>query len=400
MAIYKAFKYRMYPTPAQEVLLNKHFGAVRFVYNLALETKSYAYRAARINLSTFTLQKQLTDLKQECEWLYDIDSQVLQDTIHRLDAAFTHFFKGRCGYPSFKSKYQGHQSFTAQHGERIELREGLLYQAKFREGIRVMQGRPLDGPIKSTTISRTPTGKYFVSVVTKKDNPRPTPKPIRKNTMIGIDLGVKSFMVTSNGQQVENPRHLGKSIKHLAFVQRQLSKKTKGGKNRNKARHSFALCHEKIANQRKDFLHKLSTKLVSENQTLCFEDLNISGMAKNHSLARAINDVGWGMFVEFCKYKADWKGVNILQISRFAPSSKTCNECGFLNTELTLDHRVWTCVCGIKHDRDINAARNIKAFALKQHRDGVRREKPVELPTLVGATKQEVVTHAKSAENN
>ena len=387
----RSYKYRLYPTPEQSVRIDKHIGACRFVYNLALETKNVAYTCAKKNLTAFDLINQLPELKKECEWLKEVDSQALQQSIHDLDAAFSMFFKGKAKFPNFKSKHIGAKSFRNPHGAKVRIENGLVKQPKFRDGIKIVQDRPIVGQIKSSTISRTLTGKYFVSILveTGKDNPKP--KAVKENTAIGIDLGLKSFIVTSEGETVDNPKHMRNSIRRLKYLQRQLSKKKKGGSNRNKARQKVALCYEKITNQRKDFLHKLSTKLVSENQTLCFEDLNITGMMKNHKLAGSIGDVGWGMFVGFCKYKAEWSGKNILQIGRFEPSSKMCGNCGSTNHQLKLSDREWTCQnCNTRHDRDVNAANNIKSFALKQYRGGARREKPVELPTLVRAMKQEL----------
>ena len=388
--VLRAYKYRLYPTTEQSIRIDKHIGACRFVYNLALETKNIAYTSAKKNLTAFDLMRQLTDLKKECEWLNEIDSQALQQPIHSLDAAFSRFFKGQSNFPRFKSKRDLNQSFKNPHGNRVKILDGFIMQPRFRDGIRIVQERQIVGQIKSTTISKTPTGKYFVSVLVETGKENPKLKAIKESTTIGIDLGLKSFIVTSEGETVDNPKHLRNSMKRLKYLQRQLSKKKKGSSNRNKARQKVALCHEKITNQRKDFLHKLSTKLVSENQTLCFEDLNITGMMKNHKLAGAIQDVGWGMFVEMCKYKAEWNGKNILQIGRFEPSSKMCGNCGSTNHHLKLSDREWTCEnCNTTHDRDVNAANNIKSFALKQYRGGVRRGKPVELPMLVGAVKRE-----------
>lgn len=383
----KGYVYRLYPNNKQKELINKHIGAVRFVYNLALEVKNYAYATHRKNLSCIDLINQLPELKRECEWLKEIDSQALQQSIINLDKAFTQFFHGFTKFPNFKSKHNNHQSFRNPHGEKVEVKEGKLYQPKFKEGIKIVIDRQFEGQIKSSTISRTPTEKYFVSILVDNHKELPEKKPINEQTAIGIDLGIKSFIVTSNGDKTDNPKHLKKALLHLKYLQRQVSKKKKGGTNRKKAVHKLALQYEKITNQRKDFLHKLSSQLISENQTLCFEDLNISGMVKNHKLAQSISDCGWGMFVDMVKYKAEWNGVNILQIPTFEPSTKMCNICGNTDIKLTLADREWTCLkCGTHHDRDINAAINIKNYCLK----GVRlsRLKSVKLPELSGALKQ------------
>jgi len=383
----RSYKYRLYPTLAQAELINKHIGACRFVYNLALETKNYAYATQRKNLSVFELMRQMTQLKKECDWINEVDSQTLQQSLLNLDKAFTRFFKGQSSFPKFKKKRAG-ASFRNPHGQYISIKDKRIYQCKFRDGILATIDRPHKGKIRSTTISKTPTGKYFISLLCETGIDIPKKKAIKDKTTIGIDLGLKSFIVTSNGEITDNPKHLKKSLSRLKFLQRQGSKKKLGSYNRKKANHKIALQHEKITNQRKDFLHKLSTKLINNHDTLCFETLNIAGMVKNHNLAQSISDASWAKFVEFCKYKAEWYGKNILQIPTFEPSTKMCHVCGQTNNNLTLADRHWTCLkCGTAHDRDINAAINIKNYSLKNC-GGVHRGKSVELPTMVGAMKQ------------
>jgi putative transposase len=386
----RAYKYRLYPTPAQAERINQNIGSCRFVYNLALETKNRAYASARVRLSVFDLIGQLKDLKKECEWLKEVDSQALQQSVIDLDKAFTSFFKGNNQFPKFKSKHKGNQAFRNPHGSRVEIIDGKLYQPKFtKEGIKIIVDRPHKGEIRSTTISRTPTGKYFVSVLCETGIEIPKKNPVNDNTAIGIDLGLSHFAITSDGSKVDNPRHLKGNIERLKVLQRRASRKQKGSNNRKKANKHVAILHERITNQRKDFLHKLSSKLISENQTLCFESLNVKGMIKNHKLAQSISDAGWGMFVSFCEYKAEWYGKNILKIPTFEPSTKLCSSCGTPNRTLTLKDREWTCAnCGVHHDRDINAAKNIKQYCITKTPEGIRGE-PVELPTLVGALKQE-----------
>ena len=385
----KGFKYRLYPTQAQALLINMHIGSCRFIYNLALETKSYAYASHRKNLSCFDLMNQLPDLKNECEWLREIDSQALQQSVINLDKAFKAFFKGHAKFPNFKKKNGSNQSFRNPHGSRVRIENGKVYQPKFLEGIKLVEDRKFTGEIKSTTISKTPTGKYFVSVLVETLTKIPKKKQVKESSAIGIDLGLSHFIITSDGIKVENPRHLRKAMLHLKYLQRQASKKKKGSANRKKANMKVAIAHEKVANQRRDFLHKLSTELINNHDTLCFETLKISGMVQNHKLSQAISDVGWGRFVDFCKYKAEWKGKNVLQIPTFEPSTKLCNCCGAINRTLTLADREWVCVnCGTLHDRDINAAINIKNYSLK-NRVGLQRGKSAKLPiNLVGAIKQ------------
>ena len=373
------------------MLIDKHIGSCRFVFNLALETKNYAYASHRKNLSVFDLLNQLPDLKRECEWLNEVCSQALQQSIIDLDKSFTQFFKGHAQFPNFKKK-KGNQKFRNPHGNKVEIKEGKLHQPKFKEGIKVVIDRPHKGIIKNTTIGKTPTGKYFVSVLCETGGSVPKKAPCKENTAVGIDLGLSHFIITSDGIKVDNPRHLKRCQSKLKYLQRQASKKKKGSSNRKKANLKVALCHEKITNSRKDFLHKLSTQLVNNHDTLCFEDLNISGMVKNHKLARSISDASWGMFVVFCKYKSEWKGKNILQIPTFEPSTKICNMCGATNKNLTLKDREWTCICGTPHDRDINAAKVIKNYCLKNHGGGLRPRKSVEMFAIAKSKKQKVIT--------
>ena len=277
------------------------------------------------------------------------------------------------------------------YGRKVIIQDGKLFQPKFiKEGIKIIVDRQFKGDIKSTTISRTPTGKYFVSVLVDNNKSIPKPVKIKEEKSVGIDLGIKSFIVTSEGIKINNPKHLQKSLSHLKYLSRQHSKKKKGSSNRKKSQLKLALCHEKIANQRKDFLHKLSTNLIKNHDTLCFETLQIENMVKNHKLAQAIQSAGWGMFVQMCKYKAEWNGKNILQIPTFQPSTKICSTCGHTNHTLTLADREWICAnCDTLHDRDINAALNIKNYSLKNC--GMHsHKKPAELPTLAGAMKQEL----------
>lgn len=375
--MYKAFKYRLYPTEAQKELIAKHIGSSRFVYNLALETKNTAYIGSKHNYSAFDLVKQLPELKKELPWLKEVNSQSLQQAIQNMDIAFKKFFKG-AGFPKFKSKHKGKQSFSIP--QNIIVENDLLIIPKFKEGIKMVLHRPTKGTIKSATISVTPTGKYFVSILCDTKEETPTKAPITENTTIGIDLGIKNFAITSEGEVFENPKYLRKAQSKLKYVQRKYSK-YKGKRTKQR----LTLLHEKVVNKRKDFLHKVSSKLISENQTIALETLAVKNMVKNHNLAQAINDVSWSTFVSMLEYKADWYGKNILRIGQFAPSSKTCSNCGAINKELTLKDREWTCGnCSTVLDRDVNAACNIKSFALKNIFSGTESKNQDELPTLVG----------------
>lgn len=373
----KAFKYRLYPTPEQSVLLNKHIGSSRFVYNLALETKQMAWAGNRVNLNCFDLIKQLPDLKKECEWLKEINSQSLQQPIRNLDNAFTRFFKGQADFPKFKKKSNGGSFNVPQN---VSLKNGKLIIPKFKKGIDIVLHRPIKGEIRQATISKTPTGKYFVSILCETGENIKPKATIEENTSVGIDLGIKTFLVTSDGECFENPKFLRETLSKLKFVQRKFSKH-KGKRTKNK----LAKLHEKVANQRKDFLHKTSSKLISDNQTICIEDLNIKGMLANHKLALSISDCGWSMFVDMLEYKAEWYGKNILKIGRFDPSSKLHANCGYINKDLKLSDREWICPkCCEVVSRDVNASINIKNFALKNHLSVERRLKNRnELPTTL-----------------
>jgi putative transposase len=375
----KGLKYRLYPTNSQKELVAKHIGSSRFVYNLALETKNTAYLGSKHNFSPFDLIKQLPDLKKECEWLKEVNSQSLQQSIQNMDIAFKKFFKG-AGFPKFKSKHKGKQSFSIPQNVIVE--NNLLIIPKFKEGIKIVVHREIKGTIKSATISVTPTGKYFVSILVDTNTETPIKVPITESTAIGVDLGIKSFLVTSNGEVIENPKNLQKAQSKLKYVQRKYSKH-KG----RRAKQRLSILHEKVANKRKDFLHKVSIKLIRENQTIALETLNVTDMVKNHNLAQSISDASWSTFVSMLEYKADWHGKNILRIGRFSPSSKTCSCCGHINKGLTLKDREWTCPeCNSILDRDVNAAINIKSFALKNNLSGEHRLKNQgKLPTLVGA---------------
>jgi putative transposase len=384
--VLKAFKYRIMPTRAQAELINKHIGSCRFVYNLALETKQRSYAGNRVSLSCFDLAKQLPGLKEECAWLKEINSQSLQQSIINMDTAFTKFFKGQSNFPKFKRK-NARQSFNVP--QNVILEDGKLSLPKFKEGINIIQHRTISGEIRQATISRTPTGKYFASILVDNKKELPKKKAIKETTTVGVDLGIKSFLTTSVGATFDNPAFLKRSLSKLKYTQRRYSK-YKG----KRTKHKLTSIHEKVANQRKDFLHKTSTKLIRENQSIAIEDLNITGMIKGHKLARSISDAGWGEFVRQLEYKAEWHGKNIIRIGRFEPSSKTCSSCGNINKELTLQDREWTCKgCETVLDRDINAAINIKNFALKNHLSvGRRLKNRDELPTLVGALTPEAAT--------
>ena len=374
----KAFKYRLSPTKEQSILLNKHIGASRFVYNLALECKQMAWAGSKVNLSCFALHSQLKDLKTECEWLKEINSQSLQQSITNLDKAYTAFFKGQNSFPKFKKKSNGGSFNIPQN---VLLENGKLIIPKFKKGIDIVLHREIKGEIRQATISRTPTGKYFVSILCETGEPIKPKTVVKESTTVGIDLGIKTYLVSSDGKDFDNPKYLRKAQSKLKYVQRKYSKH-KGKRTKQK----LAILHEKVANKRKDFLHKTSSELIKNHDSLAIEDLAVSNMVKNHKLAQAISDVSWSTFVTMLEYKADWYGKNILKIGIFEPSSKLHANCGYINKDLTLSDREWTCPkCGELVSRDVNAAINIKSFALRNILSGTDRKNQGKLPTLVGA---------------
>jgi len=374
----KAFKYRLSPTKEQSILLNKHIGSSRFVYNLALECKQMVWAGSKVNLSCFALHSQLKDLKTECEWLKEINSQSLQQSITNLDKAYTAFFKGQNSFPKFKKKSNSGSFNIPQN---VVLENDKLIIPKFKKGIGIVLHRPIKGVIRQATISRTPTGKYFVSILCETGEAIKSKAKVEENTTVGIDLGIKTYLVSSDGKEFDNPKFLRKAQNKLKYIQKKYSK-YKG----KRTKHRLAKLHEKVANQRKDFLHKISSELIKNHDSIAIEDLSVSNMVKNHKLAQSINDAAWATFVNMLEYKAEWYGKNILKIGRFEPSSKLHANCGYINKDLKLSDREWVCPkCGELVLRDINAAINIKSFALKNILSGTDRKNQGELSTLVGA---------------
>jgi putative transposase len=358
------------------------------VYNLALETKIRAYKEHGVKLSEFDLCYQLVELKEAYPWVGDVDSQAIKASIKKMDNSFKNFFRGK-GYPRFKKK-SGKQSFTCPNNKReINWGNSTLTIPKIKD-IPIVLSRKFEGKIKTVTISKTPTGKYFASVMVDDGKELPVKPPVTEDRTIGIDLGIADVAIFDNGDKVANPKYLRNNLKRLQVLQRRASRKKKGSNNRKKANKRVARQHEKISNQRKDFLQKLSTKIVCDNQatTICVESLSVANMVKNHKLAQAISDVSWSEFVRMLRYKCDWYGKNLIEIGRFETSSKTCSNCGHKKEELSLSERVWACDnCHAIHDRDINAAKNIKSIGL-QTGAGSSGE-PVESRTKVRAKKQE-----------
>jgi putative transposase len=360
----KAFKFRLYPTTTQAVQLNQHIGSCRFVYNWALDQKTKTYEQTGKSISRFDLNKLIPTLKVQNPWLGEVNSQSLQGMTKQVESAFTKFFREKTGFPNFKSKKNPMQSFPVPQHYYVDFENSTVKLPKIGT-IKAVLHRSFEGELKTATVSKSSTGKYYISILVENNEGLPTKQVFSALTTVGIDVGIKDFAVLSTGEKIENPKYLKNSLKRLKALQRRVSKKVKGSKNRAKAKQRLAVIHEKITNQRNDFQSKLSFKLISENQAIALETLNVKGMVKNHCLAQSISDAGWSSFVTKLEYKADWLGKTILRIGRFEPSSKLCNVCGYRNSTLMLKDRDWQCpTCNTVHDRDINAAINIKKFSL------------------------------------
>lgn len=360
MQIEKAYKFRIYPNNTQEEQIQKTFGCCRFVFNYYLAKRKEIYGKEKRTFSYYDCAKDLTSLKKELTWLKEADSKALQSSLKDLDDAYKNFFRRvkngeKSGYPKFKSKKNNKKSYKTKIGikifdDKIQLPKLGLVKCKI--------SKQVEGRIISAFVSQNPSGKYFVSVYVTDYEPE---KLDKTGSVVGIDLGIKEFAITSDGMKYGNPKFLNKSQKKLVRLQRQLSRKSSGSKRREKARIKVARNHEKVYNQRLDFLHKLSTDLVRTYDVIAIEDLAPSNMVKNRKLAKSISDVSWGEFRRQLEYKANWHGKTVVKIDRFYPSSQLCSNCGakWAGTK-DLSIRSWTCPeCGTEHDRDVNAAINI-----------------------------------------
>ncbi|GID30983.1 RNA-guided endonuclease InsQ/TnpB family protein [Paractinoplanes brasiliensis] len=376
-AVKRAFKYRFYPSSKQADLLNRTFGCVRKVYNLALAARTEAWyqRRERVNYNATSAMLTAWKKTEALAFLNEVSSVPLQQTLRHLQGAYTNFFAGRAKYPRFKSRKKSRASaeFTPSA---FRYRDGRLYLAKLDQPLDVVWSRPLpEGAAPSTvTVSRDAAGRWFVSLLCED-----TITPAAGTAAVGIDAGLDSLLTLSTGEKITNLRHERRDRARLARAQRKLAKKEKGDdkKNRVKARIKVARIHARIADRRRDVLHKVTTRLVRENQTIVIEDLTVRNMVKNHSLARAISDAAWRTFREMLEYKADWHDRTVIAVDRWLPSSKLCSACGRLAEKMPLHIRSWTCPCGAIHDRDINAARNILAagLAVTACGDGVRPQR-------------------------
>jgi putative transposase len=358
----KAVKVRIYPTDEQSITLAKHFGCTRWLWNRCLSVMTQAYNATGKGISAFSMKKQIPVLKAEHEWLKECYSQCLQQSVLNLSQAFQNFFEGRAKYPNFKSK---HHRQSVQFPQNVKVLSDSAIQFPGLLGtVAAKVHRPIEGTLKTVTVSRTSEGKYFAALLV--DDGTGKPELSSEGKAIGIDLGLTDFAITSDGSKFTNPRHLKKHERNLKLKQRKLSRKKKGSQNRNKARVKVAKVYAKIARVREDFHHKLSRKIVNENQVIVVEDLAVKNMVKNHNLAKAIGDVGWCQFCTMLKYKAELEGKVYLEIGRFFPSSHLCSNTLRPLEKMALSIRSCECPhCHQRHDRDINAAINIRNEGLR-----------------------------------
>lgn len=376
----KAYKYRLYPTEEQKELIEKTMGCCRLVYNLALELKIMAYKQHGVNLNYYSICSQLKYLKEEAPFLKEVNSQSLQAAAGNLEKAFDNFFRGR-GFPKFKVKGKDDSFQCLTNPRRIDFEKGTLTIPKIPD-IPIRISRTFKGKNKTVTIKKNRVGQYHASILV--DTGEKMPDKPKINDVMGIDLGLKDLVVTNTGIRVKNPKHLKNKEKRLKALQRRFSRKKKGSNNREKQRKKLAKAHLRLSNAREDTLHKVSTMLVRESQadTLVVESLSSRNMMKNHNLAAAIGDAGWGKFMSYLEYKCDWYGKNLVKVPWNFPSTQLCSCCGYKNSELTLKDREWDCPnCGSNHDRDENAAKNLAGAGSSGE--------PVESSPLGGAKKQE-----------
>ncbi|MFF4780145.1 RNA-guided endonuclease InsQ/TnpB family protein [Streptomyces griseorubiginosus] len=386
----RAFKYRFRPTDEQAAELSRTFGCVRKVYNMALAARTEAWtRQERVNYNTTSAMLTAWKRTEELAFLNEVSSVPLQQCLRHLQAAFTNFFGKRAKYPRFKSKKKSRRSaeYTTSG---FRFRDGRLMLAKMRDPLDIVWSRPLpEGAKPSTvTVSQDAAGRWFVSMLCEDPSVKPLPAT---GKAVGVDVGLDHLLTLSTGEKIANPRHERTDRARLALAQRRMAKKAKGSANRARARQKVARIHARIADRRRDGLHKLTTRLVRENQTIVIEDLTVRTMIRNRNLARAISDAAWAEFRSLLEYKAAWYGREVIAVDRFFPSSRLCSACGTLREGMPLHVRTWTCDgCGTAHDRDVNAAKNLLAAgrAVSACGAGVRPQRSS--PGGQSAMKQEV----------
>lgn len=367
----KTYKFKLKPNDKQQASLSQFFGCTRFIYNWGLEQKTSAYKENGSSLTYMCLAKQLTQLKQQQDykWLNTCTNEGLQQSLRNLESAFTAFFRKKANYPNFKSKKKSKDSIKFINSVHFDFNNWKVKLPKLG-WVDLCKNRTWNQNTckqGTVTVSKDKCGTYWLSVVIDNQHPNQQRKQIKSETTVGIDLGIKDYAILSDGTKYSNPKYLQNTQKMLAHWQKCFARTKQGSKNHEKARLKVAKTYRKITNQRNDFLQKLSTDLIRRFDTICLEDLNVKGMEQNHNLARAISDAAWSEFVRELEYKSEWYGTNIVFIGRFEPSSKLCHKCGYINNELKLSDREWICpVCGEKHDRDVNAAINIKTIALEK----------------------------------
>ena len=389
MTVTKTFRYRCYPTKEQQVLLAKHFGSKRFVYNYFLNERKSLYLKNKETLNYYDNAKSLTALKkdEQYEWLNEINSQTLQSALRDLDTAYNRFFRKQARFPRFKAK-RNQQSFRVP--QFVKYTDGELKIPKFKQTIKVNEDRPLTGKILFATLVKKPSGKYFVSITVETEHiPYAS-----SNKEVGVDLGIKDLAICSDRTKHSNIKTTYKHKKKLTYNQRQLSKKTKGSNSKWKQRVRVARVHERISNIRHNHLHQISSNIVRDNQTICMESLGVVNMMKNHCLAKSIADASWGELIRQIQYKSEWNERTFVQIDRFFPSSKTCNKCKYIKDDLTLKDRKWVCPsCSIALDRDVNAAQNILEQGLKIHYSGLGTKSEYKQKREEASSLEESVIH-------
>lgn len=398
MLVQKAAKVQIYPKESDKELLAKHFGVRRFIYNKFLEIRNKEYLENKKSLGYNACSALVTQMKKDPEfaWLREVNSQSIQAAIKDLDGAYDRFFRKIAKFPRFKSKHDSKQSFKVPQFAEVDWEAKTLKIPKFKQPFK-FKGK-YSGELKkinSVTISKNASGKYFASIqgefeIEQKES---------TGEIIGVDLGIKSLLIDSNGTEIKNERFLKKSLGKIKYLQRQHSKKKQGSGSRNKARIKLAVQYQKVTDQRTNYLHQVTSKLINDNQVICLEDLSVKNMIKNHKLAQAISDVSWGTLVTMLKYKAAWHNRHIIQIDRFYPSSKTCSNCNHLMGSMDLSVREWDCPsCGTHHDRDINAAKNILRQGMNLMDDlnnktglgtkSVSKQKLMEAPVMLAGSKK------------